>query len=107
MFGFSEPADPSRFLADIPTDLLDAGSATHTLGMSRRSPVTQWKSNVVETTIHEQKFNAGTKVDHPKWGEGMILNTRIQDGDEILDIFFNSVGLKKLAASLAQLEIKD
>ncbi len=37
----------------------------------------------------------------------MILNSRILDGDEILDIFFDTVGLKKLDASMAKLEVKE
>jgi hypothetical protein len=36
----------------------------------------------------------------------MVLNSRIQDDDEIVDIFFENAGLKRLAASLARLEIR-
>jgi DNA helicase II / ATP-dependent DNA helicase PcrA len=43
---------------------------------------------------------------HPVWGEGMVLNSRILDGDEIVDVFFEEMGLKRVAASLAKLEIK-
>jgi DNA helicase-2/ATP-dependent DNA helicase PcrA len=39
------------------------------------------------------------------WGEGIVLNARIQDEDEIVDVVFESVGLKKLAASLANLAL--
>jgi DNA helicase-2/ATP-dependent DNA helicase PcrA len=46
------------------------------------------------------------RVQHPVWGEGMVLNSRIQDDDEIVDIFFEELGLKRVAASLAKLEIK-
>jgi DNA helicase-2/ATP-dependent DNA helicase PcrA len=45
------------------------------------------------------------KVKHPKWGDGVILGSKIQDDDEIVDIFFESVGLKKVIASLASLKI--
>jgi len=40
------------------------------------------------------------------WGEGMVLNSRIQDDDEVVDIFFESLGMKRVAASLARLEVK-
>jgi DNA helicase-2/ATP-dependent DNA helicase PcrA len=43
---------------------------------------------------------------HPVWGEGMVLNSRIEDDDEIVDIFFENMGLKRVAASLAKLELK-
>jgi hypothetical protein len=36
----------------------------------------------------------------------MVLDSRIQDDDEIVDIFFEGVGLKRLAASIAKLEVK-
>jgi hypothetical protein len=35
----------------------------------------------------------------------MVLNSRFQDDDEIIDIFFEQVGLKRVAASLARLEV--
>jgi len=36
----------------------------------------------------------------------MVLNSKIQDGDEILDIFFENAGLKRVIASMAKLEVK-
>jgi hypothetical protein len=35
-----------------------------------------------------------------------VLNSRIENDDEIVDVFFAGVGLKRLAASLANLELK-
>jgi DNA helicase-2/ATP-dependent DNA helicase PcrA len=43
-------------------------------------------------------------VRHPTWGEGLILSSRILDGEETLDVAFDSVGIKRLIASLAKLE---
>jgi DNA helicase-2/ATP-dependent DNA helicase PcrA len=51
------------------------------------------------------KFRAGTHVRHQVWGEGIVLDSRIQDEDEIVDVVFQSVGIKRLAASLANLII--
>ena len=36
----------------------------------------------------------------------MVLNSKIEDDDEIVDVFFNQTGLKRLMASLANLAIK-
>ncbi len=44
-------------------------------------------------------------MQHPTWGEGMVLNSRLQDNDETVDVVFESVGIKRLAASLANLTI--
>jgi DNA helicase-2/ATP-dependent DNA helicase PcrA len=45
------------------------------------------------------------RVEHPKWGEGLVLNSRLQDDDEIVDVFFEDIGLKRVVASLANLEV--
>jgi len=50
-------------------------------------------------------FKAGQNVRHPAYGEGMVLNSVIDDGEEIVDVFFQDVGLKKMVASLAHLEV--
>ena len=49
----------------------------------------------------------GEEVIHPTFGEGMILNVRLEgDGEEILDIFFSELKQqKKLAASFVKLDI--
>jgi DNA helicase-2/ATP-dependent DNA helicase PcrA len=53
------------------------------------------------------RFPPGTKVAHPVWGDGLVLNSKLQDDEEIVDIFFEAVGLKKVASSLARLTIKE
>ena len=40
------------------------------------------------------------------WGEGIVLESRIdRNGEETLDVHFESVGFKRLLAALANLEI--
>ena len=39
------------------------------------------------------------------WGEGWVLESRIEDDDETVDVSFDTVGFKRLVASLANLEI--
>jgi DNA helicase-2/ATP-dependent DNA helicase PcrA len=45
------------------------------------------------------------RVSHPIWKDGIVLDSRIQSGDEIVDVVFESVGIKRLAASLANLTV--
>jgi len=52
----------------------------------------------------EIQYHPGQKVRHPKWGDGLVLNSQLQDDDEIVDVFFDGVGKKKLIASLADLK---
>jgi DNA helicase II / ATP-dependent DNA helicase PcrA len=56
-------------------------------------------------SVRDASFRAGTHVKHPTWGEGIVLDSRLQDDDEIVDVVFNSVGIKRLSASLANLKI--
>jgi DNA helicase-2/ATP-dependent DNA helicase PcrA len=109
-FGYAEPAEPSRFLADIPGQLLD-GITGHTARVNRLSgydPRTRWQSQQTQNAARLQtRFPPGMRITHPVWGEGMVLSSRLQDDDEIVDVFFESVGLKRLAASLANLKVKE
>lgn len=106
-FGYSEPVDESRFLRDIPDDLIEGSPLSVKRSQITRSSVTHWERKKTSTeTRSEPQYIAGTTVLHPTWGEGLVLNSRLQDDDEIVDVFFAGEGLKRLAASLAKLEIK-
>jgi DNA helicase-2/ATP-dependent DNA helicase PcrA len=102
--GASEDTYPSRFLDDVPADLL-VGKTRTGRSIRGRVPDTQWAlpSHPQAAPVMESRFRAGTHVRHAVWGEGIVLNSRIQDDDEIVDVVFESVGIKRLAASLANL----
>lgn len=107
-YGYAEPQAPSRFLEDIPAKLVDfyslAGereSSSHTaFGEKLRAAFSSPAAPILE-----KRFSPGNRVRHPIWGEGMVLNSALKDSDEIVDIFFESVGLKRVSASIAKLEI--
>jgi len=109
-FGIYESVDPSRFIDDIPDHLLK--QQTTSIFSLRQRPVSapqaeRWQSSISPASAPVvQRFKAGQLVVHGTWGEGMVLNSRLQDDDEVLDIIFESVGLKRVAASLAKLTIK-
>ena len=122
-YGYTEPVFPSRYLADIPIEFLDEQMDIHSEKRQKRvtpSRSVRWNTSneavqtksTVSTRIAEMKshkqhqYVPGMRVQHPTWGEGMILNSRLEDEEEIVDIFFENIGLKKVVASLARLEIK-
>jgi DNA helicase-2/ATP-dependent DNA helicase PcrA len=110
-FGYPDLVEPSRFLSDIPDHLLDETSAMRTTSPSRLSShnpkAMQWDpKRFGSSSVSAQRFLPGSHVEHPVWGDGMVLNSRIQDDDEIVDIFFENVGMKRVAASLANLKTK-
>ena len=113
--GFSEETFPSRYLDDLPADLLQGRSRTGKTLRGRTSSNTSWTlpspSHPFDRTrgrpapVIVAKFRAGTRVQHATWGEGIILNSRIDGDDELVDVVFESVGIKRLAASLANLTV--
>ena len=104
--GSAEETYPSRFLDDVPVDLLIGRTRTGR-SIHGRMPETLWsaRSRAQSASVMESKFRAGTHVRHQVWGEGIVLDSRIQDDDEIVDVVFESVGIKRLAASLANLTV--
>jgi len=110
-FGYPDPVEPSRFLNDIPDALINETSTMRTTSPFRLgsfdSNAIHWESKRSSTArVISQKYHPGSHVQHPVWGDGMVLNSRIQDDDEIVDIFFENVGMKRVAASLANLKTK-
>ena len=54
----------------------------------------------------ESLYKPGMRVRTAAWGEGIVLESRIdRNGEETLDVHFESVGFKRLLAALANLEI--
>lgn len=110
-YGYTEPTEESRFLDDIPPKLLD--SVSRGGGSRRSSPGRAYRPDVWDrrpsdgAQILQPQYHAGARVEHPVWGEGLVLNSVVQDDDEIVDIFFEDIGLKRVAASLARLQIKN
>ncbi len=105
--GFSEETYPSRFLDDIPAELL-IGKTRSGRSLKDSLPQTKWQTHQTQgkpASVRETLYRAGTRVRHPSWGEGIVLDSKIQDDDEIVDVVFDSVGIKRLSANLAKLKI--
>jgi len=101
--GYAEETLASRYLEDIPPELLSGKARA---GRVSRTQTPTWlRSGQGSATVKETRFRAGMRVQHPTWGEGIVLNSRLQDNDETVDAVFESVGIKRLAASLANLTI--
>ena len=108
-YGYMEPLEESRYYRDIPPELrAENGSASYFQPTTRaHQSLKTWKDLKREAkrpAAKQIQFHPGDKVIHPKWGSGLVLNSTLQDDDEIIDIFFENVGKKKLIASLANLK---
>ncbi|HWR66652.1 MAG TPA: UvrD-helicase domain-containing protein [Bellilinea sp.] len=116
-FGGYDDQDPSPFLQDIPEELIKRSGQRRSAWDSSFFQSSRPKTWNVGTTgirsaaanssapIIEQRYHPADHVRHPIFGEGIVLDSRIQDDDETVDVHFESVGFKRVAASLAKLEL--
>ncbi|MDQ4077575.1 MAG: UvrD-helicase domain-containing protein [Chloroflexota bacterium] len=127
MWGRSTPSEPSRFLRELPREALEiskerskrpAGERrTRGPGVDRDTDTggTAWTTRRVAprqgqgSTERKQKsadtrFQAGDRVRHSKFGEGIVVNSKPSGGDEEVVVAFPGEGTKKLLASFARLE---
>ncbi len=110
-YGYSESADPSRFLNDIPGDLIqdDSYGLSSSASSSSFDSIFTFDDDDDETPepkpAVEQKYEKGMRVIHPSWGEGEVLESELDADEELVRVHFDSVGTKLLAGSIATLEI--
>ncbi len=104
--GTSSLTDPSRFLDDIPADLIEGdlvGMRTAVQAVYARE--TTWQGRAKGPI--EARFQAGMRVTHPQFGEGIVLETQMEFDDEEVTVNFEGAGVKHLVASMANLEIEE
>jgi len=122
-YGSFQDSIPSRFLDDIPADKLQ-NSGARGYSTRRSGSSTTWNDNRSlrggsyaapasaggpparqAAPVLPARYKPGMRVSHPSWGEGLVIDSRLQDGDETVDVAFESVGFKRLLGSLAKLDI--
>ncbi|RDI96683.1 AAA family ATPase [Meiothermus sp. QL-1] len=92
VYGRREPTRPSRFLEDIPRELLQEVGFFDEPKMPRARP-----------EARPAEFRGGEKVRHPRFGQGTVVAAM---GGEVT-VMFPGVGLKRLAVRFAGLERLD
>jgi DNA helicase-2/ATP-dependent DNA helicase PcrA len=115
-YGSSEPSRPSRFLGDLPAEVV-GGRRKRRRETQRRSWTTpSWGSATRDSSGGsrrrgerapvEQRYSAGQKVRHKRFGEGLVQESQVEHGDEIVTVLFfdNSVGVKQLLVEASPLE---
>ena len=104
MAGPSTLSEPSRFLLDLPPELVEGDlPGPHNWIETTYNQKTTWDSSPKPTP--EPRYRAGMRVRHPAFGEGVVIGTQIDFDDEEVTIEFEENGLKHLVASMANLEI--
>jgi len=109
-YGSSEVSAPSRFLSDIPTSLLSgstsfAGATPRAAAAPRASTwATAPRASTPARPAREAAFRPGQRVKHARFGEGVVVESRVQGDDEELAVAFEKAGIKRLLASFANLQ---
>jgi DNA helicase-2/ATP-dependent DNA helicase PcrA len=91
LYGRDELSEPSRFLADIPTDLFERKGFTEQAAVRAQRPTTT-------------QFRDGDRVRHPKFGEGIVLSSKPLSDDEEVTVIFDSAGIKRCLAGYGGIE---
>ncbi len=99
LYGRENQSRPSRFLSEIPTDLLQE--------VRIRAAVTRPVSalpGMTPGTLSQSSFKLGQRVRHAKFGEGVILQIEGEGAQERVEINFARAGMKWLMLSYAKLD---
>ena len=118
LYGRTQYAHPSRFIDEMPRELLDSN-----IGASRGfAAATQPDPTLPRTEVRRARyvspsaaasslggvpstplpdFAAGERVRHKAFGDGMIVSVKPMGGDALLEIAFDQKGTKRLMAKSA------
>ena len=107
-WGDSEVRIRSRFLSDIPTELLaghQEGTVRQTTGRGAHHYGRQadWDQHDPEPSAAQ--FSVGDWVHHPTFGRGIVMESKVMGGDEEVTVAFDTEGVKRLVARYAKLEL--
>lgn len=112
LFGRTNMNPESRFIAEIPDDLLEnLNEKKETRAPSarkmqpKRGPVSRPVSYASKTGGDTLNWAVGDKAGHKKWGTGTVVSVKGEGEGTELDIAFPSpVGVKRLLAAFAPIE---
>ena len=99
LFGGSSYNPPSRFLQEIPANLIDKASKG-----KLRAAFEKAAFSGPATTVDPSQIGPGDRVRHGKWGLGTVREV-IGEGDKAeAEVMFDTQGKKRLLLAWAPLE---
>ncbi len=115
-YGSYETMQASRFLEAIP-ERLTRGNFNTTVSQRENYDYRayQWDNTYGSNNKHRrtssppkpstQRYYPEMRVEHPVYGEGIVRNSRMEYGDETVEVYFEGIGLKALVASMTSLKV--
>lgn len=112
LYGQTQHNQVSRFIREIPSDYMkyiDRTGRRGSLGDSRNENSgnnSYLRSHTVKRVVSEvntESFATGDRIHHRVFGDGTVLNATPMGNDTLLEIMFDTVGTKKLAANFAKI----
>lgn len=101
LYGNENYTSPSRFLSEIPSELLV--EIRSNLKPTYQNTVHDHHHMVDKDATHESGLAVGNAVTHPKFGEGVVLNIEGQGEYARIQVNFSDVGSKWLVMAYAKL----
>ena len=117
LYGRTQYAHPSRFIDEMPGELLDSNIVARRMFASATQPdpdlpraqVTRARSLSSASSLGMQPqtetplpdFTPGCRVQHKAFGAGMVVSVKPMGGDALLEIAFDEKGTKRLMAKAA------
>ena len=102
LFGSTSYSPPSRFLGEIPTELVRALEEDE-LSVADGASVSPIRA-AVEGRREIPQISAGDTILHDKWGEGVVLTVSGAGSDAEATVRFEDVGEKRLLIAYAPLK---
>lgn len=102
VYGQDKYHKPSRFIRELPEACLD--EVRMKAQVSRPASSGRFSSSVVKDNFNETGFTLGSRVKHPKFGEGTIINFEGAGPQSRVQVAFNGEGIKWLVTAYAKLE---
>jgi DNA helicase-2/ATP-dependent DNA helicase PcrA len=103
IYGKTQFSIPSRFLDEIPDELLAKPGEREFSSAQKSSSLTsdgEHKANQAKKAT----YGPGDKISHRKWGIGTIISIEGEGEDAIAKVAFNGLGIKDLLLALAPVD---
>ena len=100
-FGQQAANPASRFLADIPAQVLRPHGSTPRTYMEAATAPASFEAGQPQAA--DSQWSAGDRVNHPRFGAGTVVSAHANGGDVELVVAFESAGVRRLLQSYAKL----